>query len=203
MTSHEDRREPMTDSETVEPSLEDILASIRRIISEEGPAVATASPSLASIGAASNDDVLVLTRRAPKEDHEMSDSDDRWTSSAHQPSPDRDVMHGVASEASQAAVLEVAPDPVWCEAGAPEDEPVVAPQTEAAAAAALDRLSAAAHGARPVASLMMPAPGRSIEDVVRELMRPMIKEWLDENLPAIVEARVDEEVERIARRRVR
>jgi cell pole-organizing protein PopZ len=38
---------------------------------------------------------------------------------------------------------------------------------------------------------------------VRELMRPLIKEWLDENLPAIVQARVDQEIDRIARQRVR
>jgi cell pole-organizing protein PopZ len=49
----------------------------------------------------------------------------------------------------------------------------------------------------------MPPPGRTLEDLIRELMQPMLKEWLDENLPAIVQARVDEEIERISRRRVR
>jgi cell pole-organizing protein PopZ len=49
----------------------------------------------------------------------------------------------------------------------------------------------------------MPAPGRTLEDVIRELMQPMLKEWLDANLPAIVQARVDEEIERISKRRVR
>jgi len=36
---------------------------------------------------------------------------------------------------------------------------------------------------------------------VREMMRPMLKKWLDDNLPAIVEEKVQAEVERIARRR--
>jgi hypothetical protein len=49
----------------------------------------------------------------------------------------------------------------------------------------------------------MPAAGRTLEDVVRELLRPLLKTWLDENLPRIVEAKVAEEVERIARSRVR
>ncbi len=49
----------------------------------------------------------------------------------------------------------------------------------------------------------MPPAGRTLEDVVRELLRPLLKAWLDENLPRIVEAKVAEEVERIARSRVR
>ena len=43
------------------------------------------------------------------------------------------------------------------------------------------------------------APGQSLEGVVRELLKPMLKEWLERNLPAIVEARVEAELERIAR----
>lgn len=39
----------------------------------------------------------------------------------------------------------------------------------------------------------------TIEGLVREMMRPMLKEWLDENLPGIVEKHVEAEVRRIAR----
>ena len=39
----------------------------------------------------------------------------------------------------------------------------------------------------------------TIEGLVRELLKPMIKEWLDANLPAIVEEKVEAEVQRIAR----
>jgi cell pole-organizing protein PopZ len=49
----------------------------------------------------------------------------------------------------------------------------------------------------------MPSEGRNLEDVVRELLKPMLKHWLDEHLPEIVQARVDAEVERIARGRGR
>ena len=41
---------------------------------------------------------------------------------------------------------------------------------------------------------------RTIEDLVKEVMRPMIKEWLDEHLPALVERLVGREVDRMARR---
>ena len=47
----------------------------------------------------------------------------------------------------------------------------------------------------------MPASGVTLDDVVRELLRPLLKAWLDEHLSGIVEARVQSEVERISGRR--
>lgn len=68
------------------------------------------------------------------------------------------------------------------------------PIAASAAASAFGQLSAA---------IQMPADGRTLEDVVRELLRPLLKDWLDSNLPQIVQATVDREVERIARGQVR
>ena len=39
----------------------------------------------------------------------------------------------------------------------------------------------------------------TLEGLVREMLKPMLKEWLDQNLPRIVEAKVEEEVQRISR----
>jgi uncharacterized protein len=39
----------------------------------------------------------------------------------------------------------------------------------------------------------------SLEDVVREALRPMLKSWLDENLPRVVERLVEAEIERVTR----
>ena len=44
------------------------------------------------------------------------------------------------------------------------------------------------------------AMGSSLEGMVREMLRPMLAEWLDANLPPIVESIVRAEIERIARR---
>jgi uncharacterized protein len=41
----------------------------------------------------------------------------------------------------------------------------------------------------------------TLEDVVRETLRPMLKSWLDENLPSFVEQMVQSEIERVARGR--
>ena len=43
--------------------------------------------------------------------------------------------------------------------------------------------------------------GQTLEDIVTAMLQPMIKEWLNANLPAIVEEKVEEEVQRVARRR--
>lgn len=46
----------------------------------------------------------------------------------------------------------------------------------------------------------MPVGIRTVEDVVRELLRPLLKEWLDENLPTVVERLVQQEIDRMIRR---
>jgi cell pole-organizing protein PopZ len=43
--------------------------------------------------------------------------------------------------------------------------------------------------------------GRTIEDLVRDMMRPMLKTWLDDNLPGLVERLVRAEIERVSRGR--
>jgi hypothetical protein len=48
----------------------------------------------------------------------------------------------------------------------------------------------------------VPAPnGRTLEDLVREMLRPMLRTWLDDNLPSMVERLVRAEIERVARAR--
>jgi cell pole-organizing protein PopZ len=76
---------------------------------------------------------------------------------------------------------------------APSDG-LVSASVAAAAAATFGRLSS---------GVLMPAEGRTLEDVVRELLRPMLQQWLDDNLPGIVQQAVEAEVERISRGRVR
>ena len=70
--------------------------------------------------------------------------------------------------------------------------PLLSPQAEAATESAFRQLSD---------SILARAGGdRSIEEMTREMLRGMLKQWLDTNLPAIVEDMVREEIERVARR---
>jgi hypothetical protein len=41
--------------------------------------------------------------------------------------------------------------------------------------------------------------GTTLEDVVRGMLQPLLKEWLDANLPQIVESEVAKEIDRIRR----
>ncbi len=84
------------------------------------------------------------------------------------------------------------------------DHGLVSPDTAGATASAFESLATTAEqAARAESSVALPAPGRSLEDLTADLLRPLLKAWLDEHLPQIVRARVDEEVTRIARNRVR
>ena len=42
---------------------------------------------------------------------------------------------------------------------------------------------------------------RTLDDLVREMLEPMLKEWLDDNLPSLVERMVREEIDRVSRGR--
>ncbi len=43
------------------------------------------------------------------------------------------------------------------------------------------------------------APRRSFDEIAAELLRPMLQDWLDKNLPTLVERLVREEIERVVR----
>ena len=46
----------------------------------------------------------------------------------------------------------------------------------------------------------MNSNGKTVEDLVKEMLRPMLKEWLDRNLPPMVERYVEREIVRLTRR---
>lgn len=154
-----------------EPSMEEILASIRRIISEEEQAP-NAEP------------VLDLTQT----DEPRGGADDDIVFEA--------VEQAVAEETPVPAAAPVYVEPTPAPTARtqvvaePNDSFLAAPTTNASAAA-LARLAGTLR--------ISDQPGQTVEGVVRELLKPMLKEWLDRNLPSIVEARVEAELERIAR----
>ena len=77
---------------------------------------------------------------------------------------------------------------------APQMTSLLAPAAAAAAAAALGQLAKAVAGDR---SSPVSRGGASIEDVVREEMRPLLKAWLDQHLPGMVEHIVKAEIARL------
>ena len=77
-------------------------------------------------------------------------------------------------------------------------EKLVSESSAAVTTAALAKLASAADHKPSGTQLWVGA--RTIEQVVEDLMRPMLKEWLDQNLPTLVERLVEKELARMARR---
>jgi cell pole-organizing protein PopZ len=183
----------MSEPNAQEPTMEEILASIRRIISEDDapaeeaaaehepepelePEPVMAAPAPEPAGFDLDDDVLELTERAPAPIESLGDLD------LYPPADARPKPAAAPAPAPMRAL-----EPVE------EGEPLVSAHTAASSASAFGALAQ---------RIAMPREGRTLEDVVREMMNPLLKAWLDEHLPAIVQAKVEEEVERIARRHV-
>jgi cell pole-organizing protein PopZ len=76
---------------------------------------------------------------------------------------------------------------------------LLAPETAAAAASSVDGLLRMLTASR---STQTHRGGPTIEDLVREEIRPLLKEWLDSHLPGLVERQVRSEIERVVGRSV-
>jgi cell pole-organizing protein PopZ len=187
----------MSEQTAQEPTMEEILASIRRIISEDDAPQAEAAPAEPAMTPApvepEDEDVLELTdaieAAAPIETHGDIDV---FEPAAPKPevaawAPEPEPMPSFDPPAPE-------PEPVYAPAARQvEEEPILSAATAAATASAFGRLEAA---------LAMPSPSQTLDGVVRELLKPLLKAWLDENLPRIVEAKVAEAVEKLQRGRV-
>ena len=186
-----------------EPTMEEILASIRRIISEDdsaAPAAEAASIAEPDFG----DEVLELNEPVmempetvspdfdfdalPVEDEpevalEEIIVEDRWEEPEPAPAP-----------------APVAAAPVY--APAPEPAPTQFPFDQGLVSNPIaDKTSTVFAKLAPNTTLPgMFISGNTVEAMVGELIKPMLKDWLDANLPRIVEEKVEAEVARIARR---
>lgn len=181
--------------------MEEILASIRRIISEDdGPAEPAAEEaSAAELEPEPEPELEPALEAAPSLDAEPADDvlelTDPIAPEEPQGEPELPPLESVGDidvYSPPAPAPEPAPSaPIFDRDEAADN--LVGDSAASAAASAFGSLSSA---------LLMPKDGRTLEDVVRELLRPLLKEWLDQNLPRIVETKVEEEVQRIARGRV-
>lgn len=182
-----------------DPSMDDILASIRKIISDDE---ARAQVSGQKSGASSphapggpppprqpspRDDVLLLT------DLVEEPTKGQGTAPGAQPGPSPRIDPVKAAEMPQPSVE------------TPADGSLVGPGVAGVATTAFARLNQAVQDSVPPPAAPDPGPalgngGKTIEDLVKEMLRPMLKEWLDKNLPPMVERYVEREISRLTRR---
>ena len=168
-----------------EPSMEEILASIRSIIADDREAAAPRLEPVKPAPAPAGPQIVY--------------SKDKDSST-----PARAAYEPLARpHAAPAPVQPAAPKVVWTQpqpaaepvalAPPPEtppaEEPLVSAETDQAVSAAFDALSA---------SLALQSADLA-ENMTREILRPMLKAWLDEHLPSLVERLVRAEIQRVAR----
>ena len=236
-------------AKATEPSMEEILASIRRIIADDdaskaakaaeapkpAPAPApnpVAPPPPRPAAAAPAPKPAPPPEPAPPPDAKNSQDDiDAMFAPAAEPEP-APKPNGAAepgdildlTEAMEASVepapalrridaaqdvVEAPPEPE----PEPEPEPVELPTVEIARRnfeehTGVDRnllsprTTAAVDSAfNSLAQTVLVANSRTLDDLVREMLRPMLKAWLDDNLPNMVERLVRAEIERVSRGR--
>ena len=165
--------------------MEDILASIRSILNDEAPSAqpATAPAEQTPTPAGAADDVFVLDQSMLIEEPVKMVPDlssDRGLSTAAPPQ---------IPVAAEPAVPEARP----AAQATSGSEPLLAPAAAAAASASLGAL------VRVVSQQQTPVyrGGPTLEDMVRDELRPMVKSWLDEHLAPMVEHMVRAEIARV------
>jgi hypothetical protein len=157
---------------SAEPSMEEILSSIKRIIAEEGDGAMAAARA----------------RRQPRPapaatpEPERYDDDDEVLELSEMVSAEMPSQPQAAPE-PRAAPVEPAAAPVAAQS-------LLSPRTAEATRGPLDALS------RMVVKPEV-AGSDTLEGMVREMIRPMLRDWLDANLPAMVESMVAREISRI------
>ena len=244
-----------------EPSMEEILASIRRIIADDeakppaaekpGPAAAPAKPPAAPAAKAPvmNDipasatpaaqAAVAKTPAAPVKpapppaapppaaaaaSNSQDDIDallnglDQATTPAEirPPLPDNDVFEltdEMALPDPQASFHKIEPedDLEFTEAAAARavhgqaafglassEKPAAAPQQHILSRSTVSAVESAFN---TLANTVLSNNARTLEDLVKEMLRPMLKSWLDDNLPGLVERIVKAEIERVSRGR--
>jgi cell pole-organizing protein PopZ len=237
-----------------EPSMEEILASIRRIIADDEAKPAVEKPS-SPAAAAKLEKPAAPAAKAPVMNNIPPSAIPAAQAAAAKAPPvkpapppaaaavsnsqdDIDAMLAGLDEAtSEAEIRPAAPEvevfELTDEMAVPEPQPSfkkVEPQddlefTEMAAAKAMHRrpafepppfeseapapqqilsrstVSAVESAFNSLANTVLSNNARTLEDLVKEMLRPMLKSWLDDNLPGLVERIVKAEIERVSRGR--
>ena len=202
--------------------MEEILASIRRIISDEdtpagGKAAAEPEEAMPAAGEEmSQDDLDKLFDSAGDDEVEIdepeveaeADTDDVLELTEDQAvEADDDVdafdmVEGLGSDDDEAGdvafvdqeselAAKAAPRAAPRASAAPDGDDLLSPDANQAVQAAFHNL----------AGTILSNNARTLEDLVKEMLRPMLKGWLDENLPPLVERLVRQEIERVSRGR--
>jgi uncharacterized protein len=172
--------------------MEEIIASISRIITDDKRAAEPAPPV-----SGEKSGILELTE-VVNEDGSVR----RVTPPADNPNPPFVAPAAAVDPSVATATARSEPGPSDPEAGIepmPElgRDRILSSATSGAAAAAFAQLGSLPRARRREGELPLGSADRTLEDMVRNMLRPMLQTWLDEHLPGIVEKLVREEIARV------
>ena len=226
-----------------EPSMEEILASIRRIIADDEAKPAAAEKPASALAAAKpavmKDIPPSAIAPAPKPAppapkpapappppapepavSNNQDDIDAMLASLDAATPEADIrpaqpeadvfeltdemaLPDPAPSAATFSRVEPQDDIEFTEAKASRRQPAYEPPFESAAPArpilSHSTVSAVESAFHSLANTVLSNNARTLEDLVKEMLRPMLKSWLDDNLPGLVERIVKAEIERVSR----
>lgn len=161
---------------TEESSMEDILSSIRQILasddaSDEAPKEKVATKAKSSVSY--QDDVIELTEEVR-------------TTPASAPQKIE------PTKKEEIHIMPITPE---------QEAKLISQKTVEAASQALSKLNEALHPAQPAAPVQHTSIGGSVtlEALVTQAMQPILREWMDQNLPQVIESVVTAEIKKLVR----
>jgi hypothetical protein len=205
-----------------EPTMEEILSSIRRIISEddEGAEEETSSDRVVNEEEAELAEAITIPGREPDEDDEPIEFDTAGDETSDE-SFDKNIIDLTEMVTEDGSVVSLKDGEAADAAAAPEADPEpesncetepgtfeeVAEDTDngdlisdLTASAETVALALLASTKTPVHGQPLGGAGRTLEELVKELLDPMLRAWLDKNMPKLVERFVEKEISKLAHR---
>ena len=201
-----------------EPSMEEILASIRRIIAEDDSDKLTQRPANTA-GEEIGSDAAAAPRgmRDPVPQEKTSetygteakanrsstilDLTEVTLPTSRAAAFDPSVPNVQAAPVEDTAVDAAAVDETADDATVPASQPSTVGDDERGRLVSSATSAAVDSAFNALAQTVLVHNARTLEDLVREMLRPMLKVWLDDNLPGLVERLVRAEIERVSRGR--
>ena len=196
----------MSDTEQ-EPSMEEILASIRRIISDDDKEMEAAAQENEEAPEDEEEfaveEMVAMAEPEPEPEpepvaEEVDDDDDDILDLTDMEAPDPEPLfedQAYKDPEPEPIAPPVSPSPAPPPAPTPAPDNLVSPPQAGEASGSFERLTEKLN--EDYSELPIGNGAVTLEGLTRELVRPMLKEWLDQHLPMTVERLVREEIERL------
>ena len=225
-----------------EPSMEDILASIRRILSEDEPKEAVAetpadlgvdpalAPEPASEPEIASELEMEMDMASATEKMGAEETEDEFVPPVPEPETVPEEPETVPEEPESAFVPEIEPelasesaaeipasfppppsgDPLFEDILELTQEMIAQPPSDVGAGAPIlsgtaqvsstDTLQELAKALLSRRDIAVGSREMTLEGLIREILRPLLREWLDENLPYLIERLVKKEIDHMVNR---